>query len=202
MRLDHVSVTVGDLERALAFYRDLLALPVLGVGEEEGYPLPPGAGAARARFRFADIDMGAGQLLELLQYLAPRGVPLRQRVWDPGSGHVAVRVQGLDRLLERLAAAGFPPRFPPTRLTDVPPWWQGARVVYVTDPDGVTVELVERPEAPAVTADARSAAGPSPRARRRASARAARRRRRSPPRRRTGARSAPPRGTGTTPRPP
>lgn len=34
--LDHVSISVADLDRSLAFYRDLLGLPVLGRGEESG----------------------------------------------------------------------------------------------------------------------------------------------------------------------
>lgn len=144
MGLDHVSVTVLDLDRSLAFYSGLLEIPVLGSGEEDGIPMPGGDGSSRTRFRYADLDLGGGQILELIQYLRPLGTPLVQRVFDPGSGHLALRVTGMEGVLARLSRAGFPARFEPITISE-PAWWKGARIVYVTDPDGVTVELVERP---------------------------------------------------------
>ncbi len=142
--IDHVSVSVSDLDRSLRFYQGLLGLPLLGRGEEEGPTLSGPSGDVRSRFRFADLDLGTGQLLELLQWLEPHGVPGRVSVHDPGSGHVGLQVDSLDDALRILATAGFSPRFDPVRL-EAPGWWAGARVVYVSDPDGATVELVEWP---------------------------------------------------------
>ncbi len=141
--LDHVSVTVADLERSVSFYHDLLGIPLFGMGVEESPSVAAVTGTATARFRYADLDLGSGQILELLQYLAPKGTPRRPSVYDPGSGHLAVQVDRLDETLERLRSAGVEPRSEPVEL-DEPAWWAGARVVYVTDPDGVAVELVER----------------------------------------------------------
>jgi hypothetical protein len=39
--------------------------------------------------------------------------------------------------------AGHPARSEPVELTDAGPFWSGTTVVYVTDPDGVTIELVQ-----------------------------------------------------------
>jgi len=142
--IDHVSVTVGDLDRSLAFYRDLLGIPMLGRGFEDGSPGANVTGLAHAEFHYADLDLGSGQILELLQYIRPVGVPVTQRVYDPGSGHIAIRVDDLDRMLGRLERAGITPRSAPIKLED-PEWWRGARCVYLTDPDGATIELVERP---------------------------------------------------------
>ena len=141
--LDHVSVTVADLERSLGFYRDLLGIPVFGTGVEESPSVAAVTGSATARFRYADLNLGSGQILEILQYLSPKGTPHRPSVYDPGSGHLAVRVDDLDATLVRLREAGIHPRSEPAALSE-PEWWAGARVVYVTDPDGVAVELVER----------------------------------------------------------
>lgn len=140
--IDHVSVSVSDLDRSLRFYQGLLGLPLLGRGEETGPTLAGPTGGLRSRFLFADLDLGSGQILELLQWLEPRGVGGRASVHDPGSGHVGLRVDNLDAALHELTDAGFPPRFDPVRL-EAPGWWAGARVVYVSDPDGATVELVE-----------------------------------------------------------
>ena len=74
--LDHVSVTVGDLERSLAFYHNLLRIPLIGTGEETSAAGATIVGFPGARVRYADLDLGSGQILELLQYLAPTGSPL------------------------------------------------------------------------------------------------------------------------------
>ncbi len=145
MGLDHVSVTVGDLDRSLAFYHRLLGLPILGKGEEKSSAGASVTGLGGAHYRYADLDLGSGQILELLQYLSPVGSPLTQRVYDPGSGHLALRVDDLSAVLHRLAQAGIVARSEPIELQE-PAWWRGAKCVYVADPDGVTIELVERPQ--------------------------------------------------------
>ncbi len=143
-RLDHVSVTVADLDRSLAFYHGLLEMPILGRGEERGGEVETITGLHDAWFKYADLDAGTGQLLELLQYLSPAGVPHRPNLADPGSGHLGIRVDDLDGLLRRVRESGLTPRSAPVVLSG-PAWWAGARCVYLADPDGVTVELVERP---------------------------------------------------------
>jgi catechol 2,3-dioxygenase-like lactoylglutathione lyase family enzyme len=161
--LDHVSVTVADLDRSLQFYQGLLEVPLLGRGEDDGPPVTGPTGDSRSRFRYADLDLGAGQILELLQYLEPRYKPLEPTPFAPGGGHIGLRVADLDASLSRLRAAGVPPRFNPIQL-DSPAWWAGTRVVYVSDPDGTTVELVERRTPPPSTT---SPQGPAKRGRRR-----------------------------------
>ncbi len=148
--LDHVSVTVADLERSLLFYQGLLKIPVLGRGEDAGPPVRGPAGVAHSRFRYADLELGGGQILELLQYLQPKRRPLRPTPFAPGGGHIGLRVVDLDAALRRLRAAGVLPQFDPIQVV-TPTWWAGARVVYVSDPDGTTVELVERPGSPQST---------------------------------------------------
>lgn len=141
--LDHVSVSVRDLDRSLDFYHGLLGIPVLGRGEEKTPEAASITGLSGAHFRYADLDLGSGQILELLQYLSPKGTPLKQNVYDPGSGHLAIRVDDAAAALRKLKRAGVEARSKPVELQE-PDWWRGAKCVYVSDPDGVTVELVER----------------------------------------------------------
>ena len=44
----------------------------------------------------------------------------------------------------RLTAGGFEPLSAPVLLPDDGSDWSGGRVFYVRDPDGVTIEIVER----------------------------------------------------------
>jgi len=143
--LDHVSLTVADLDRSVAFYHDLLGIPILGRGEETASGASSISGLKGAHFLFVDLDLGSGQILELLQYLRPKSTRRSRREYDRGSGHVGLRVDDLKAVLSRARRAGFEPRADPVELED-PAWWRGAICVYLVDPDGVTVELVQRPE--------------------------------------------------------
>ncbi len=142
--LDHAGITVGSIEAALAFYRDLLGLRVIDEGSDEGPELDAIIGLPGVRLRYADVDLGGGQVLELLEYQAPDGSSLSQRPCDPGATHLALRVDGIDALCARLVAAGVRIAGSPTTIT-APGDWHGVRCVYVDDPDGRTVELVQRP---------------------------------------------------------
>jgi catechol 2,3-dioxygenase-like lactoylglutathione lyase family enzyme len=149
--LDHVSVTTGDIERSLAFYRDVLGLPVRSVGEVTGAEVERLTGVLGARLLTADLDLGRGQILELVEYVGARDT--RERSADdsgapsidtPGGGHVGLLVDDVDETHRRLVEAGAIVRSEPVELTE-PGDWFGARCVTVLDPDGVAVELVERP---------------------------------------------------------
>jgi catechol 2,3-dioxygenase-like lactoylglutathione lyase family enzyme len=141
--LDHVSVTTGDIARSLAFYRDLLELPVRSVGELSGDEVERITGVPGARLLSADLDLGHGQVLELLEYVgAGDGEALA--LDRPGSGHIGLTVDDVDAIHRTLSEAGWAVKSPPIELTE-PGDWFGARCMTVLDPDGVAVELVERP---------------------------------------------------------
>jgi catechol 2,3-dioxygenase-like lactoylglutathione lyase family enzyme len=141
--LDHISVTTGDIARSLAFYRDVLGLPVRAVGELSGEEVERITGLPGARLLSADLDLGRGQVLELLEYVgSEEGEALALE--RPGSGHIGLMVDDVDRLHGALVGAGIPVKSAPVELTE-PGDWFGVRCMTVLDPDGVAVELVERP---------------------------------------------------------
>jgi catechol 2,3-dioxygenase-like lactoylglutathione lyase family enzyme len=142
--IDHAGITVASLQSALAFYRDLLGLAVTGQGEDEGPELDAITGLSGLRMLYAELDLGGGQLLELVEVVTPAGRPLAQRPCDPGTSHLALRVDDVDAVYRRLLAAGVTVPGRPTTIT-ARGAWNGARCVYVEDPDGRTVELVQRP---------------------------------------------------------
>jgi diaminopimelate decarboxylase len=141
--LDHVSVSCGDLDRSLGFYSELLGIPVMQRGEAEGDEVATITGV-EADVRFADLDLGDGRVLELLEYTTPEARQSEARFFDPGSGHISLRVADAGATHAALVAAGVEVRAEPIELTE-PGYWHGAKVFYSTDPDGVTVEIIERP---------------------------------------------------------
>jgi catechol 2,3-dioxygenase-like lactoylglutathione lyase family enzyme len=141
--LDHVSVTCADLDASLRFYRDLLHLPFRAQGEADQPWLAHMTGLAKARIRWAELDIGAGRILELVEFLEPRGEPVDGNLNAPGRGHIGLEVEGIEDLLVSLAAAGVQLRSEPVRLTE-PGEWFGVRSMYAEDPDGTLIELVDR----------------------------------------------------------
>lgn len=136
--LDHASVTCADLERSLAFYRDALGIPVRDRGSLGGPEVAQMLGVEAVDADFADLDLGEGRTLELLSFRTPAAPPDEAPMHAPGSGHLSLRVEDLDGLVARVGADATP-----VTLAE-PGFWQGARVVYLRDPDGATVELIER----------------------------------------------------------
>jgi catechol 2,3-dioxygenase-like lactoylglutathione lyase family enzyme len=67
------------------------------------------------------------------------------RPCDLGAVHVALIVDDLDAVLERIAASGWKAAGTPQTLTVGPN--AGKRVVYVRDPDGTTIEFMQMPKA-------------------------------------------------------
>lgn len=139
--IHHVGITVADLDRSLVFYRDLLGMAVLGRSDDEDV----GAivGLPGARVRAADLDAGNGQVVELLEYASPHGDRGAHGPDTVGSCHLSLQVADLRSALSRLAGGGFRPAGQPARLTEGGVW-QDCTVVYLRDPDGVFVELIEQ----------------------------------------------------------
>lgn len=141
--LDHVSVTSGDLDRSLEFYRDLLGLELRARGDGLGADELEITGVAGASARWADLELAHGQVLELIEYLTPRGTPTAPNPNDPGATHISLQVNDVDAAHARLREAGVAVRSEPVTIC-APGAWEGVRCFYASDPDGVTVELIQR----------------------------------------------------------
>ena len=141
-RPHHTGFTVRSIARSLAFYRDLLGFELVFqwnpqaayIGELVGYPTVDLHGAI---LRVPGSDV----FLELLEY---RGIPEKSvdmANGNIGNGHIAYYVDELLPLYERLKAAGVASVSPPVTPTIGPN--RGGKAVYMIDPDGFRVELIE-----------------------------------------------------------
>src|SRR5262245_61116404 len=102
----------------------------------------------RPFLEIADLDAGDGRIIELIKYIRPAGKPVRARSSDPGSTHIALRVDDLDEALARLEGSGARQiSRHPVLLHDPGGAWDGVACCYIADPDGIIVELVQRPRA-------------------------------------------------------
>ena len=145
-RIDHVGITTSDLDRSLRFYVDLLGLRLLSRSKLSGPDLADLLGFESVVIDNADLDSGDGRILELMQYVQPTGARVTYESSDAPTTHIAFTVGDLAAVTERLDRAGVRiiSRRPLT-IHDPGGSWDGAQCLYLRDPDGVIVELVQRP---------------------------------------------------------
>jgi glyoxylase I family protein len=140
---DHTGITVSNLERSLAFWRDVLGFELSHRAHQTGELASEVSGVAGAEISIAVLK-GYGHKIELLEYLAPKD---RKRIdvrpCDVGSVHVAFTVENLDDILNAIAASGWRAAGKPQTLRSGPN--AGKRVIYVRDPDGTTIEFMQPP---------------------------------------------------------
>ena len=142
---DHTGITVSNLERSLEFWQNVLGFEFSHRAHQTSEMASEITGVAGAEIKLAVVKAPGGHKIELLEYLAP---PDRKHVnlrpCDVGSVHVALTVDKLDAILEKIAASGWKAAGKPQTLKTGPN--AGKRVVYVRDPDGTTIEFMEMPK--------------------------------------------------------
>jgi glyoxylase I family protein len=140
---DHTGITVSNLERSLAFWRDVLGFELSHRAQQTGELAEQITGVPGAEILIAVLK-APGHKIELLEYRAPADrQQFHPRPCDIGSVHVALTVDNLDAVLETIAASGWNAAGQPQTLTSGPN--AGRRVIYVRDPDGTTIEFMQPP---------------------------------------------------------
>ena len=142
--IHHVAISTGDIDRLIAFYRDVIGMEV---ARESSWPVGSGridalVGLPDSSARTATLRMG-NAYLELFQYLTPSGAPqsIDRPVADHGYTHFCLDVVDIDAEYERLAAEGMAFHCPPPPAPSI---GSGSlRSTYGRDPDGNVVELQE-----------------------------------------------------------
>jgi len=145
LRFGHIGICVSDLERALAFYCDLLGFRPLSevtVADELSAKL----------LRLPEVDQTTvfverdGVRLALFALRKPEtvGAGRVRALNETGMNALMLRVEGLDALVEKIRAAGC--RVLDDTRIEHPAY--GSKLLFVCDPDGTLVELIEIPGDP------------------------------------------------------
>jgi catechol 2,3-dioxygenase-like lactoylglutathione lyase family enzyme len=143
--VDHVGVTVADLDRSVTFWERLLGT----TGRDRGLLAGPRLAGllgypAGLRIDACWIDLPGGGALELLQYLDRDEPALPDGTAHPGNVHVCLRVKDMGAAHDHAVACGARPVGEgPIEVAAGPN--AGMRVAYLRDPDGVTLELRQLP---------------------------------------------------------
>ena len=154
--VDNYIHTVDDLDRSFAFYRDVIGLPV---AREPGAPsenerLQRLTNTPGARMRSARLQIpGTGVGLLLTEFSGTERRVLTPRNSDPGASTIVVTVRDLDTMLAAARGFGSPVVTAGGGPVALGP---GMRSVFITDPDGFYVEIVQSDPVPDTNAPASS----------------------------------------------
>jgi lactoylglutathione lyase len=140
--VSHVGICVSDSERSMRFYSELLGFRYASELELVGEPAATLLQLEGVAFRAIYLERD-GLRIELLHYDEPpaHSGPTPRPMNQLGFTHLSLRVDDLDGLLERFAAAGVE-ILEHTRI-GIPE--AKTHAVFIADPDGTLIELVQQP---------------------------------------------------------
>jgi len=135
----HTAIVVGDLKKVLPFYQDLLGMEICARFEDDSEYVQAITAVVGAKILTVNLKFQDGATIQLQQYLShPQDAPAPMRACERGLNHIAIEVDDIDAVYEKLKSSGIAFHAPPTISTD-----GVAKVTYCRDPEGVMIELVE-----------------------------------------------------------
>ena len=142
--INHTSFTVSDAVSIAEWYCEMLDFTIVSVDTRPQDYSEKVTGIPGADLRIVYI-LGGGYHIELVEYVGAPGVRIDTATNNVGSAHIAYNVNDLKGMYEALAPKGVRFVSEPVPVTQGPN--TGGFVVYIEDPDGNTLELIERPGA-------------------------------------------------------
>jgi catechol 2,3-dioxygenase-like lactoylglutathione lyase family enzyme len=140
-KTQHTGFTVSNLERSIAFYRDMFGFELFAQRRIGGKQCATLTGVEGAEIDLAFLQM-PGHVIELLQYVGGAGLKKPTRTCDVGNGHLCFEVESMAAAHAHLVAKGVRFVSDPLPITGGPN--NGGFVVYFEDPDGIRLELIQR----------------------------------------------------------
>lgn len=146
----HFSFTVKDIEVSKRFYHDLLGLEIIHEQVQNNEYTSKLVNYENAHlkvvmFAIPNVDHGiSGHVIELVEYVNPKGIEINLETKNTGVGHIAFVVNDIHKEFDRLISAGI--RFKAEKpITIVEGRNKGGYTIYFYDPDGITLELFQPP---------------------------------------------------------
>jgi catechol 2,3-dioxygenase-like lactoylglutathione lyase family enzyme len=145
--VESVGMTVSDMDKAIAFYSQVLSFQKVSDVEVLGSEYEQLQGLFGVRLRVVKMRLG-NESIELTEYLTPKGkpFPLDSRSNDRWFQHIAIVTRDMERAYQRLRsfkiqqASTAPQTIPASNKAA-----SGIRAFYFRDPDGHYLETIYFP---------------------------------------------------------
>lgn len=139
--LRHVGIVSQDIERSKLFWSQQMGFECFWDKEEPSPYISNLLGFDAAGLRTVKLLSVRGDVVELLNFRSrprPRSFSLKRRLTSAGLSHIALTVDNIDGIIRTMAKNGYRTL---SKVLDSP--GGSVRVVYVSGPDDVFLELVE-----------------------------------------------------------
>jgi catechol 2,3-dioxygenase-like lactoylglutathione lyase family enzyme len=138
----HTCVIVSDMERSLAFYRDTLGMQELTNLKYDADPVMMDLQGTEPKQHLIMLSAG-NTIIELIQYIEPKGKPYDRRPCDISNMHIAFSVDDINKVYEELKAKGIRFHRDPDIIGEGGGNLAGFGYVYFRGPDNEILELIE-----------------------------------------------------------
>jgi catechol 2,3-dioxygenase-like lactoylglutathione lyase family enzyme len=139
----HTGFITPDIECSVAFWTKVLGFRADPIGERSAPWLESFIGVPGAHMRLVHL-FGHGAHIEFIEFVSPQGEAIRPAANQPGTAHICLRVTRLVELRQEILDAGGALQGEISQITEGIA--KGLRGLFMRDPHGILIELVEVPE--------------------------------------------------------
>lgn len=140
--LDHTGWITSDIDASVKFWTEVMGFEAQPIGERRQPWIATFMGVPGAQVRLVHL-YGHGGHIEFIQFDEP-DEPSIPRGSQPGAAHICMRVKNVDQLRADILAQGGSLQGEATAITEG--LATGLRGLYMRDPQGILIELVELPK--------------------------------------------------------
>jgi len=134
----HIGITITDIDKSLAFYKDALGFEVVRIMDESGQHIDNFSDLSGVNVKTIKLKDKSGAMLELLKYHSHPETANNDPICRIGCSHFALTVPDLDALIEKIVNMGYSVNCEPQFSPD-----GNVKLTFAKGPDGVLLELVE-----------------------------------------------------------
>lgn len=139
MKLNHITLVVGDLEKSKRFYKEALGFEPGFEKEISGEQYSKVTGYAGLKLRFAVLKIPSSDvIIELAQFINP------SKEINNDFRHIAFEVDDVDKMYNKLIALNVKVVSEPVMIHGQGKGLDGKKFFYFKDPDGNLIELFNK----------------------------------------------------------
>lgn len=142
--IHHACVVVSDMQQSLEFYRDMIGLKELMNFKIQGDPVMLDLKGTVPQQHLVMLSAG-NSIVELIQYLEPKGVKIHRKTCDFGVSHICFQVPDIEKAYKAMKGKGVVNFHRLPDFISAPCPLHGYGYVYFRGPDDEIVEFIQAP---------------------------------------------------------
>ena len=142
---DHTGFITPDIDQSVQFWTEVMGFDSQPIGQRRQEWISIFTGVPGADIELVHL-FGHGTHIEFIQFVKPIGEPIDAKANQPNIAHLCFRVNDVDAWRTKILAGGGSLQGEIVAITEGVA--KGLRGLYMRDPHGVQIELVEHARSP------------------------------------------------------